>query len=156
MIKRSMGFVCLFAMILFIASSQAGSARLTRTGVSAGDRGGLFPSPGTILSFPKVAAPADSSRLKVTMDFGRLPLYFIANNGRVGGDVAYYVQGKDKALFFTPQGITMVLDSRNRQPRRGDVFSEGHPAPIAAPDSRLNLRGASENSLSEERERTSS
>jgi len=42
-------------------------------------------------------------------DWGKMPLYFIPNQGQVDDQVAYYVQGKDKTLFFTSQGITFSL-----------------------------------------------
>jgi hypothetical protein len=37
------------------------------------------------------------------------PLYFIENQGQIDGPVAYYVQGKDKTLYFTSEGVTFVL-----------------------------------------------
>jgi hypothetical protein len=38
-----------------------------------------------------------------------MPLYFIENQGQLDEPVAYYVQGQDKTLYFTPQGVTFVL-----------------------------------------------
>jgi hypothetical protein len=38
-----------------------------------------------------------------------LPLYFIENQGQVDERVALYVQGRDKSVYFTPQGLTFVL-----------------------------------------------
>ncbi len=43
--------------------------------------------------------------------YGQLPLYFVANRGQVDGQAAYYVQGRDKTLYFTPQGVTFSLAS---------------------------------------------
>jgi len=55
-------------------------------------------------------------------DWGQMPLYFIANQGQLDARVAYYVQGRDKTLYFTPDGVTFALTSA--QPpspvRRGD------------------------------------
>jgi hypothetical protein len=45
----------------------------------------------------------------VEASMGQIPLYFIENQGQIDGPVAYYVQGKDKTLYFTPQGVTFVL-----------------------------------------------
>jgi len=42
-------------------------------------------------------------------ELGELPLYFIENNGQLDSQVAYYVQGSDKAIYFTAQGITLAL-----------------------------------------------
>src|SRR6266511_3406246 len=39
----------------------------------------------------------------------RLPVYFIENRGQVDARVAYYVHGANKIVYFTSQGITMVL-----------------------------------------------
>ena len=63
---------------------------------------------------PQQAPRADSflpnsSALKMDTDFGRMPLYFIPNQGQMDKQVAYYVQGKDKTIYFTPGGITFAL-----------------------------------------------
>ena len=42
-------------------------------------------------------------------DFGRIPLHFIPNEGQVDGPPAFYVQGKDKTIYFAPEGLTFVL-----------------------------------------------
>jgi len=41
--------------------------------------------------------------------YGKLPLYFIENKGQVDSRVAYYVQGGDTTLYFTPAGVTFGL-----------------------------------------------
>jgi hypothetical protein len=46
----------------------------------------------------------------------QVPLYFIENQGQVEKPVAYYVQGQDKTLYFTPQGLTFVLDGGESPP----------------------------------------
>jgi hypothetical protein len=47
---------------------------------------------------------------------GQMPLYFIENRGQLDSRVAFYVQGRDKTLYFTEQGITFVLtDSKSRE-----------------------------------------
>lgn len=40
------------------------------------------------------------------------PLYFIENRGQLHDDVAYYLQGRDKTLFFTETGITFSLSGK--------------------------------------------
>lgn len=47
-------------------------------------------------------APALGS-VKINQDFGHMPLYFIPNKGQVASQVDYYVQGKDKTIYFTSQ-----------------------------------------------------
>ena len=44
--------------------------------------------------------------------FGQMPLYFVENRGQVDSRAAYYLHGKDKALYFTSTGITFVLSPR--------------------------------------------
>ncbi|MBM4430405.1 MAG: hypothetical protein FJ026_08690, partial [Chloroflexi bacterium] len=39
----------------------------------------------------------------------QLPLYFVENRGQTDPRVAFYVQGHDKTLYFTSQGITLAL-----------------------------------------------
>ncbi len=68
--------------------------------------GPLLPvHPAAAGALPDVAAPPSP----VSLDFGRLPLYFVANQGQLDTPVAYYVQGHDKTLYFTPQGVTFAL-----------------------------------------------
>jgi len=55
---------------------------------------------------------------------GRLPLYFVENRGQMAKQVGYYLQGHDKVVYFTPQGVTFALVSATepfapaRQPAR--------------------------------------
>jgi hypothetical protein len=53
-------------------------------------------------------APAGASVIAQT-DFGRVPLYFIPNEGQIDGQVAFYIQGRDKSVYFTPGGVTLSL-----------------------------------------------
>ena len=43
------------------------------------------------------------------VDFGKMPVHFVPNRGQLDKQVAYHVQGKDKTLYFTAEGITMAL-----------------------------------------------
>jgi beta-propeller repeat-containing protein len=44
----------------------------------------------------------------------KLPIYFIENRGVYPDEVAYHVQGADRTLFFTKDGITFRLDGKDR------------------------------------------
>ncbi|MBN2489706.1 MAG: SBBP repeat-containing protein [Planctomycetes bacterium] len=55
---------------------------------------------------------ASASLLKAT--FGKLPIYFVENGGVYPTEVAYYVQGADKTLFFARDGITFRLKGQDR------------------------------------------
>jgi len=60
--------------------------------------------------------------------FGKIPIYFIPNDGQVDGPAKFYVRGKDKTVYFTPEGVTFALSygSRTSSDRRPD--SEISPA----------------------------
>ena len=58
--------------------------------------------------------PAVQARLEQT--FGQLPLYFVENQGQVNECVAYYIQGRDKTIYFTAEGVTFVLTDLTPQP----------------------------------------
>ena len=75
-----------------------------------------------------VASPASP---RVDGDFGKIPLQFIPNQGQMDGQVAYYVQGRDKTIYFTSEGLTFVLAEQvqkdgKKQP--GPVDSNGSDA----------------------------
>ena len=53
--------------------------------------------------------PAGQIKLKVDTDFGKMPVCFVPNRGRLDERVAYCVQGKDKSLYFSPEGVTIAL-----------------------------------------------
>ena len=59
----------------------------------------------------QAAATERSDEKKAKEAFDKLPLYFIESRQGEDGQAGYYVQGKDKSLFFTPQGITITLES---------------------------------------------
>jgi len=67
----------------------------------------------------EVSAVQASGLVKVERDFGRMPLYFIANRGQMDGRVAYYVQGKDKTIYFTSEGLTIALTRQQESGRSG-------------------------------------
>jgi len=46
---------------------------------------------------------------RVNPNFGKMPLCFIPNEGQMDRSVAFAVHGKDKKIYFGPQGLTIVL-----------------------------------------------
>ncbi len=56
----------------------------------------------------KAKRPA-AERARVDESFGKLPLYFIENRGQADETIAYYIQGKDKSVYFSEEGVTFVL-----------------------------------------------
>jgi hypothetical protein len=67
------------------------------------------------------------SAAKAATRFDKPSLYFTPNRGQVDARVAYYVQGRAKTLYFTPQGITFALTG----PGEGAPASES-ARPMAA------------------------
>ncbi len=41
--------------------------------------------------------------------FSNLPLYFVENQGQLDERVAYTIQGSDKTIYFSPDGVTFAL-----------------------------------------------
>jgi len=82
-------------------------------------RSGALPAPGPrahsaapiaeVVDDPAEAGPAPA---KAKRSFGQLPLYFVENQGQVDSQVDYYVQGSDKTIYFSPQGLTFALSGR--------------------------------------------
>ncbi|MBN2489826.1 MAG: SBBP repeat-containing protein [Planctomycetes bacterium] len=56
--------------------------------------------------------PASPSHVRASLS--SLPICFIENRGVCPERVAYYVQGSDKTLFFTPEGITFRLKGQDQ------------------------------------------
>jgi len=80
------------------------------------------------LSGPQLPVVAPSASLRADADFGKTPLQFIPNQGQMDRQVVYYVQGRDKAIFFTPEGLTFALAGQTRRdgkmrPRPGESES---------------------------------
>jgi len=69
------------------------------------------------------SAPAvKPSPVKLEADFGRMPLVFVANEGQLDERVSFYVQGKDKSLYFTEGGVTFVLNKQ--EPRQSGRMAD--------------------------------
>ena len=51
----------------------------------------------------------DLAKPEATLNFGKIPLFFIPNKGQLDSAVSYYVQGKDQILYFTADGIVFAL-----------------------------------------------
>ena len=53
------------------------------------------------------------SRTRLARSFGQLPLLFVENQGQWDDQVAYAVQGSEKTLYFTTEGVTFALTSQD-------------------------------------------
>ena len=91
----------LFGLIAFVSFGL-----LVLTAMKHGSDPGL-----QVAASIKSAPPAQNAgNLQVDVEFGKMPLYFVANQGQLDRQVAYYVQGRDKTLYFTPEGVTIALN----------------------------------------------
>jgi hypothetical protein len=73
-----------------------------------------------LLALPAPPAPIMRATARAQTDWGKMPLYFIANQGQMDARVAYYVQGSDKTLYFTPEGVTFALSDLAGSPQEGE------------------------------------
>jgi len=59
-----------------------------------------------------------ATRARLEQAFGHLPLYFVENQGQMDERVAYYIQGSDKTIYFTPEGVTFALTEGTQMANR--------------------------------------
>lgn len=62
--------------------------------------------------------------------FGKLPVYFVRNNGQLPPPVAYYIQGRNTSVYFSPDSVTYSLrkpTARPRSPFRDAAFVPDEP-----------------------------
>ncbi len=58
---------------------------------------------------PQDEAVGATGKQQVLESYGKLPLYFIENQGQLDSRVGYYIQGGDKSIYFTGSGVTFAL-----------------------------------------------
>jgi len=71
-------------------------------------------APATVAQAHMASAPLApeeeaATQARLEQAFGHLPLYFVENQGQMDERVAYYIQGSDKMIYFTPEGVTFAL-----------------------------------------------
>ncbi len=81
-------------------ASQARNANRTAAAASSSPDAG-----------PDAGKDAAVARLKTNESFGKLPLYFVENRGQLDKRVGYYIQGRDKTVYFSDTGVTFALHS---------------------------------------------
>ena len=77
------------------------------------------------------------AHVKIEKDYGKMPLFFIPNKGQMDKQVYYYVQGEDKAVYFTSEGLIYSLVSLPETPKPGpgDKLKQGFPGTKQLKDS---------------------
>jgi len=76
-------------------------------------------APATVAQAQMAPAPLATqgeaaTQVRLEQAFGHLPLYFVENQGQMDERVAYYIQGSDKMIYFTPEGVTFALTERTQ------------------------------------------
>jgi hypothetical protein len=62
---------------------------------------------------PVVAWPhASAGVAQRDTGYGNIPIFFIPNKGHLDERVVYAIQGKNKSIYFTPEGLTFVLTEK--------------------------------------------
>ena len=91
--------------VSFILFTTGTADKPLATGPQSFGRAATIPIlPSQAVNVPTVAKPA------AIRDFGKVPVYFIPNAGQMDGPVDFYIQGKDKTVYFTPEGVTFALN----------------------------------------------
>jgi beta-propeller repeat-containing protein len=79
-----------------------------------------------VLGSRGIVPAASQSQPALDERFGKLPLYFVENRGQADERVEYYLQGKDKSVYFTPHGLVFSLPGKAKgEPPRGHPKAEG-------------------------------
>jgi hypothetical protein len=60
--------------------------------------------------------PAPSTAPTLSRDFGKIPLYFVPNQGQIDGPVSFSIQGAGETIYFAPDRVTFAL-SYSTKPR---------------------------------------
>src|SRR4030095_7340455 len=97
------------ARFLMVASLAVLSV-LSFRGWQRGNTGGSEPNAVSSRALQVAHDDVRNSNVKVRLQqMDQMPLYFVENRGQLDSRVAFYLQGRDKSLYFTEQGVTFVL-----------------------------------------------
>jgi hypothetical protein len=130
--------VALLALIAFatlIPASQAPNAKHSYYSASSTPDRSAAAAP--VSSEPQAAAPQMSE--KEALDaYGKLPLFFVPNDGQTDKAVRYYAQGAGYGFFFTRGGATLSFaDGKGRGHALGLEFLGANPHPTLEAQKRL-------------------
>ena len=108
--------LCLLGYLVLRVAAPVPAYTAARAGQPAQDG----PVPEVIGSlFKQVSGEVPhTTRQQVLETYGKLPLYFIENQGQLDARVAYYMQGRDSSVYFTAEGVTFVLTGPGEQEAR--------------------------------------
>ena len=111
-----LAMLCLLGYLVLRVAAPVPAYTAARAGQPAQDG----PVPEVIGSlFKQVSGEVPhTTRQQVLETYGKLPLYFIENQGQLDARVAYYMQGRDSSVYFTAEGVTFVLTGPGEQEAR--------------------------------------
>ena len=104
--------------------------------------------PSNMLKGIKDGELSDEVKAGVIEADGKLPLYFIRNNGQMNAKVKYYEKGSGHSTFFTQEGVYISLHKgRKRDPEETryqeiDKSNESDPGTITGEVLKLTFSGA--------------
>ena len=64
---------------------------------------------------PNPQATGDTAPSRIMETYGKLPLYFIRNDGQMAEEVKFYEKGSGHAAFFTKRGVTWSLTGKEEK-----------------------------------------
>ena len=77
---------------------------------------------------PAVKDVVNNAQVTIDKEWGKMPLSFIPNKGQMDKQVYFYLQGKDKSVYFTSTGLTYALTGpAENQPDPRDEAKPGSP-----------------------------
>ncbi|MDP2915495.1 MAG: SBBP repeat-containing protein [Candidatus Aminicenantes bacterium] len=74
-----------------------------------GRDGGIFPPDRWKETPAKGFLPRVTGGIQTRPDFGKMPVTLIPNRGQLAEQIDFYIQGKDKTIYFGSEGLTFIL-----------------------------------------------
>jgi hypothetical protein len=109
----SLGLLGLFAVIILIDGPGWGQKAQSEIGILPVPDS----SPGQGNTLP---AKTNTNAHAQIRDFGRVPVYFVPNQGQTDDHVSFYVRGADKTIYFAPEGLTLAMSYPARSGSEGE------------------------------------
>ncbi|MEK7719679.1 MAG: SBBP repeat-containing protein, partial [Bacteroidota bacterium] len=116
---------CIAVLFLFVAAAANGTSSASSIPqISAGLQSSPWLTKGDTSACPEQfesisgIEPANTAKIQVQENYGKLPLYFIQNDGQMNEKVKYYEKGSGHAMFFTEKGVYLLLTSGREQDAR--------------------------------------
>jgi hypothetical protein len=91
----------------------------------------------SFLAVSGAAAPEKADRESILEAYGKLPLYFIENQGQLDPKVRFYVKTSGQTLYFTDEGIVFDLLRGEKAAGKGTEAAEKGPQATGVKRERL-------------------